>query len=297
MIQGKTKVLGAGAESIFPITITKNILFNGTSKTLEQWIEEHGEVGDLAAERQLPNRGIVYDTDSVFCLSGASFGNAGGNGWFELACSKLGVTPMNKAVSGSHVNNLASGMFDGTFWTSAEFESMTHLVIMFTHNYDVFAPQVIEDNWLDYTNNFQYTGTQSARCFDYIIHKYRAMCYDQRNVAGSKWYGTEHGKPCNIILCTHWHDARTLYNSSIRQLSRKWNIPLICFDENAGYTYLQPLESSTGDSVQYSLLLSNDSEVINGITVGWHPKGGQTQVPQKQMAKTFCDYMAPNAKI
>ena len=114
MVQGSSKLLGIGEENIFPVTLTKDVLFNGTSKTLEQWIEEHGEIGSSATDMHISNRGIVYDSDSVFCLSGASFASSN-NGWFELACTKLGVTPMNKAVSGSHITNLASGMFNGTF--------------------------------------------------------------------------------------------------------------------------------------------------------------------------------------
>lgn len=299
MKTGKIQELRANSTStevIYPVTPAQAVKLAGTSQSLADWMQRHGSP-EPAPLMQLSNRGVLYDGDSVFCLTGASFASSG-NGWFEIACQRLGIAGMNKAVSGSHVSDLANGMYNNTFWTSAEFEQFTHLVIMFSHNYDVSLFNETPDNWTDYTGNFQYSQDRtSTRSFDYIIRKYRDMCYAQRLVTGSKWFGTAAGKPCNIIFTTHWHDARAKYNASIRKVCDRWRLPLVAFDECAGFTINQPLEVSTGESIQMSLKYAGDTEVIDGITVGWHPQLGQAAYIQNKLAKTFCDYLIPNTLL
>lgn len=296
MKTGTIKELKATQEStevIYPVTPTNAVKIPGTSMSIADWMAQHGDPVP-APTSQIANRGVLYDSSSVFCLSGASFASSG-NGWFEVACRNLGVAPMNKAVSGSHVSDLATGMYNGTFWTPAEFEQFTHLVIMFSHNYDISLFNEVEDDWTNYSF-FQYSNDRvSTRCFDYIIRKYRDMCYAQRLVTGSKWFGTTAGKPCNIILTTNWHDSRTRYNDSVRKVCEKWRLPLVAFDECVGFTRNQPLETASGESIQMSLKYSGDTEVIDGVTYGWHPQLGQAQYIQQKMAKTFCDYLIPNA--
>ena len=100
--------------------------------------------------------------------------------------------------------------------------------------------------------------------------------------------GQYYVKPCQIILATHWHDGRPIYNKSIRQLAVKWGLPLICFDEEIGFTK-STLNPATGyqASIEYVGNQNGASplEEIDGIQYGWHPMCGNADIfIQKKIA-------------
>ena len=80
--------------------------------------------------------------DLTIMLTGASFA-VRENGWFELGCSQLGATPLNKSVSGEAIYHTANRMADGTFYTFEELESTDVLVIDHVHNQDVADESVL----------------------------------------------------------------------------------------------------------------------------------------------------------
>ncbi len=44
------------------------------------------------------------------------------------------------------------------------------------------------------------------------------------------------GKPASIVLCTHWHDSRPIFNTSVRKLAEKWGFPVVEFDRYIGFS-------------------------------------------------------------
>lgn len=216
----------------------------------------------------------------TFMISGASFATPN-NGWIELACEKLNKKCINKAVSGSAITDLANAMYNSSFYSDIEFEQHDALVIMHVHNMDV-----INGPLKDVYNEYQLPFDRSnyAIAYDYVIKRYVDDCYQQKYNPKSKWYNSENGKPCKIILSTHWHDSREIFNSSIRALATKWNIPLVKFDENIGFT---KNSNNLLNSSQPSIGFADNNEIINGITYGWHPKQGKDQYIQKKMADIF----------
>ena len=61
------------------------------------------------------------------CIVGASFAYPE-NCWFELACEKLGLKPMNKAISGTDIIDTAQSMKDNTLFTREELDSFATFV-------------------------------------------------------------------------------------------------------------------------------------------------------------------------
>lgn len=212
-----------------------------------------------------------------FMLTGASFG-VPQNGWFELSCKAFDAEAINKAVSGEAIYHTAVRMATNTFYTKDELERTDAFVIMHVHNQNV-----ADETWLKSDFN-EYTMPTSnyAIAYDYVIKRYKDDCYKLKDDPTSKYYGTENGKPAVIILCTHWHDSRTVYNPAIRILAQKWNLPLVEWDTNIGFTK-EVLENGQQPSIQYAL----NTEVINGVTYGWHPLQGQGQYIQKKMSEIF----------
>jgi len=221
----------------------------------------------------------VFSAESKyhFMLTGASFA-VPENGWFELSCKAFDAEAINKSVSGEAIYHTANRMATNTFYSTAELERTDAFIIMQVHNQNV-----ADDTWLkeDYT---QYTipTTNYAVAYDYVIKKYKDDCYKLKDDPTSKYYGTANGKPAVIVLCTHWHDARTTYNSAIRVLAQKWNLPLVEWDTNIGFTK-DVLENGVQPSLQYA----KDTEVINGVTYAWHPLRGQEQPIQKKLSAVF----------
>ena len=99
-------------------------------------------------------------TDSL-CIVGASFAYPE-NGWFEMACEKLGLKPINKAVSGTSIKDTAKSMKESTLFTLEELDSFTALVIMHTHNVNVCSNVGVHAPFTE--------------AFDYVIKGYTAMC-------------------------------------------------------------------------------------------------------------------------
>ena len=218
-------------------------------------------------------------------LTGASFASYR-NGWFEIGCKHLNAFPINRAVDGHSIVNTANQMNEGTLYTSEELDSISAFVIMHVHNRDVFDETQLLDDYKAYTTPF--TRDNYAISYDYVIKKYIDDCFQLRNNPKSCYYGTELGKPAIIVLCTDWHDARETYNSSIRKLAVKWGLPLIEFDKEIGFSknMLHPVTKKT-----FSLFYSKDSQMINGVKYGWHPRRGASEYIQQRMAAIFVQKM------
>lgn len=218
-------------------------------------------------------------------LTGASFATKE-NGWFELGCKQLNAQPLNKAVGGESINTAANRMLNGTLYTKQELEDVDALVIMQVHNNDVFDDSKLTTSWQDYKTPLD--GSNYAVGYDYVIKRYISECYQMKYDSNSKYFNHAAGKPVVIVLCTHWHDARTTYNNSIRKLSEKWGFPLVEFDKNIGFSKNQ-IHPVTCE--QYSLIYSTDSQMIDGQKYGWHPKRGQNVYVQQRMASIFSGKM------
>ena len=91
-----------------------------------------------------------------------------------------------------------------------------------------------------------------------------------------------------IVFCTHWNDSRKIYNTSIRRLSEKWGIPVVEFDKYIGFSsnHKHPV---TGDS--FSLIFTDDNQVVHDRMQGWHPRHGENSYIQRRMAAIFADTM------
>lgn len=221
----------------------------------------------------------------TFLLTGASFAEPN-NKWFELSCKSLGVNAINKAVGGESIADTANKMAAGTLYSSDEFEKMDVLVIMHVHEKDVFNEDRLKENYEDYTLPFD--NTDYASCFDYVIKRYISECYHAKDNPRSRFYGTKSGKPAVIVFCTHWNDSRKIYNTSIRRLSEKWGIPVVEFDKYIGFSsnHKHPV---TGDS--FSLIFTDDNQVVHDRMQGWHPRHGENSYIQRRMAAIFADTM------
>ncbi|NDV84591.1 DUF5040 domain-containing protein [Bacteroides sp. 51] len=205
-------------------------------------------------------------------LTGASFASDH-NGWFEIGCRHLNALPVNKAVAAHSIANTANMMHEGTLYTKEEFREINALVIMHVHNRDVFEESQLLDDYTAYPTPF--TRDNYAICYDYVIKKYIADCY----VAG---------KPAIIVLCTDWHDGRVTFNSSIRKLASKWGLPLVEFDKHIGFSK-NATHPATGK--QTSLIYAQDTQTIDGVKYGWHPRRGQHEYIQQRMAAIFVEQM------
>ena len=218
----------------------------------------------------------------VMMLTGASFA-VPENGWFEIACGNMDAEAINKAVSGEAIYHTARRMHAGTFYTATELERTDVLVIGHVHNQNVANEQWIKESWEDYTNIASTTDYSVA--YDYVIKRYIADCKALESNPGSKYFGTPGGKPARIILCTHWHDARTTFNPAIRKLASRWGFPLVEFDKNIGFSK----EDAASGEPQPSLAMAHDSETIGGVKYGWHPLRGSATHIQQRMAQIFLD--------
>ena len=222
------------------------------------------------------------DGRRTFLLTGASFA-APKNGWFEMACQEMDANAINKAVGGEAIYHTARRMDNGTLYTTPELDDIDILVIDHVHNKDVADQRWIQDRWEDYTSIA--TTKDYAVAYDYVIKRYIADCKALEHNPDSKWYGVPGGKPAHIMLCTHWHDSRTVYNPAIRKLAERWGLPLIEFDTQIGFSRL---DVAPGEP-QPSLAVAHDTETINGVTYGWHPLRGKDSPMQQRMARIFID--------
>lgn len=161
----------------------------------------------------------------TFVLTGASFASPS-NTWFETGCERIGATPINRAVGGQSILSTVKMMLDGTLYSREELERMDALVIMQVHDRDVYVSEDLGKGkcWEECASCLE-TGNY-AEGFDFVIKRYMSDCYNLRDDPDSKYYRSQSGKPALIVLCTHWHDARTVYNESVRKLAAKWGFPL-----------------------------------------------------------------------
>ena len=221
----------------------------------------------------------------TFLLTGASFASPN-NGWFELGCESIGATPINRAIGGESIASTANRMIEGTLYSPEEFEDMAALVIMQVHEQDVFDESQLKTDYMDYETPFAYDSYATA--YDYVIKRYLTECYNLKFDEGSKYYNSLSGKPAVILLCTHWHDARVVYNASVRKLADKWGFPVVEFDKYIGFSK-DATHPVTGE--QISRLFTNDKQETGGKTYGWHPVNGQDKYIQQRMAAIFADTM------
>nr|WP_236264148.1 DUF5040 domain-containing protein [Dysgonomonas sp. Marseille-P4677] len=226
----------------------------------------------------------IEDKYTIF-LTGASFASSN-NGWFELACKDLNAKPINRAVGGTAIVDAANLMAEGKLYTTEELEVIDAFVIMHVHDQDVADISALKDNYKDYKTPFD--RSNYAIAYDYLIKRYITECYNLKFDATSKYYGTKSGKPAIIIFCTHWHDARIKFNSSIRILGQRWGLPIVEFDKYIGFSknHLHPVTK-----MQYSILYAHNNETINGVDFGWHPYEGQDKYVQQRMAAIFTELM------
>ena len=177
-------------------------------------------------------------------------------------------------------------MADVTLYSKKELEEIDALVIMQVHNKDVYEELQLKDKYTNYEVPFDRSNYAAA--YDYVIKRYITECYELRNDTASKYYNTPYGKPAIIVLCTHWHDCRTVYNASIRKLAAKWGLPLIEFDKYIGFSknVLHPVTQKP-----FSQLYSTDIQVTEGIAYGHHPIRGEHSYMQQRMAAIFVDSM------
>lgn len=218
-------------------------------------------------------------------LTGASFASSN-NGWFELACKTLDATPINKAIGGEAIADAANKIAADTLYTKQQLEDIEAFVIMHVHDEDVASENGLKENYKDYETPFDRSNYAAA--YDYVIKHYITDCYNLKFDKNSKYYNTPSGKPAIIVLCTHWHDARIIYNSAIRKLADRWGFPVVEFDKYIGFSknHLHPV---TGK--QYSILYAHNNEKVNGVEYGWHPYNGEDKYIQQRMAAIFTDLM------
>jgi hypothetical protein len=188
----------------------------------------------------------------------------------------MGLKPINKAISGSNIKDTAQSMRENSLFTLEELDSFATFAIMHTHNYNVYDGVGVH--------------TPYVEAYDYVIKQYSALCQALEFNPDSKWFGIAGGKPVDILICTHWHDARTNFNESVRKLDEKWESVRLCkFDEQIGFTKDKP-DPQTGVqiSVYYAHPDQNATEIMGGVEYGWHPKRGRDSEIQQRMADIFC---------
>ena len=230
----------------------------------------------------LPNKRVM--------LSGASINQY--NGYFEYAMDVLGLDYINISVAGVNIFHLCYELYA----KGANYSDVDLLILSHTHDFDVSALPLRLEGYspTDYESDVvlgefiktasHYTGSlvgvdgiysadeMYAIGYDYAIKKWSELCF---NLKGKNGYDSLLGKPCQIILYTYWHDARPVFNSAIRRLSKKWGLPLIKDDENIGFTKdrVHPITKQ-----QMSRLYCNgipwQAEIdVDGVRYGFHPSG------------------------
>lgn len=229
-----------------------------------------------------------HQVKHTILLTGASFATAD-NGWFELGVRELKAKGINKAVPSESIADTANKLANGELYTTEELDEMDAFVIMQVHDRDVASLDSIKENYEDYILPFDRWESDAAAAFDYSIKRYYADCYNLKFNEKSKYFDTSHGKPVIIVLATHWHDSRTLLNSSVRVLAERWGFPVIEFDKNIGFSR-STIHPITKEQVSKQHTDWN-FETIDGVEYGWHPAKGRQAYIQQRMAAVFADQM------
>lgn len=276
--------------SVRKVTVTKITKFTRINQRL------------IAIEEAMPSLENHLAAKAIL-LIGASFAYSE-NTWFEQACEQLNLTAINKAVSGSKIHADAVKLMNGTLFD--DINSFDIFAMMHVHNYSIannLAAAYKDYSAADYEEDTDFTSAMTngtatnawySAAFDYIIKKYQTLCYAEKDNQDSPWYGKKSGKPCVIVICTSWHDARQTYNNAAKALAEKWGLHLCNFADNIGFS-CQRLNAATG--AQPSIIFANETTTetfsIDGVsgtyTVGWHPLRGRSQYIQQKMAKIFAD--------
>lgn len=263
-------------------------------------------------------------------LSGASIGMVA-NGWFEDACERIGCTHHNVSVSGESIKDAANKLWRGTLFAEGEFENTDVVVLSHVHNQNVASENstgILQSTVEEYearcynasgvlqegvtpdpTNPSDYVipltsskVTESyAAGFDYFLKKYAAMCYACKNDPNSRWYGTKSGKPFNVIICSYWHDARTVYNAAAKTLCERHGALFCDFAGQVGFSYHQT-DPTDPNSIRQSALYCNnaaygggsDTETltIDGVQytgMGWHPTRDPNSYLTKKLGKILSE--------
>lgn len=286
------------------------------STSIDEIKENINEENKALSGSSLAGGKTYMSSTNKIMLTGASLAyNA--NGWFENACNWLGVTGINKAISGTRIGQFAKRLYDNDYISSTEVEETEILVFNHVHNKDVYTLPTsyidysVEDYEAEADTNFLSNGGDTsdetyAKAFDYVIKKWIKMNEDLKDNPNSAYYQTPFGRPVKILLCTYWHDGRVKYNTSIRKLANKWGFPLVKFDEEIGLSCKVMSGRCKTDSdvivpdlMQFSLAngegMSNrdlcvidgvqyNAEIIDGKIVPWHYARGTSLEIQKRLA-------------
>ena len=273
-----------GYEDVFSLEISGGIV--------DELRDKAERLVDTSETLKTTNSPSLYLPNKTVLLSGASISDK--VGYFEYAMKKLGLTGTNVSAAGKNISYLCYLLYSNTY------RNHDVLIISHLHNFDVYSLPASVENYsaaeyeadevlAPYVTTRDYReGTivppdgytvdeMYAICYDYAIKKWMERCYNLRTTEG---YDSLAGKNCQIVLMTHWHDARTVYNSAIRKLAKKWGLPLIKEDENIGFSKNR-VHPVTGE--QWSVLYCNGvpysgkTEVINDVTYGFHPSGIATE--------------------
>ncbi len=257
-------------------------------------------------------KALVKSSENILGL-GASFmrGNPSGTGsnnsWLHTMAASLGCGVVNDALGGTNICYHANRLYDGTILGTAKAPilDVPAVLIMHSHNKDVYSLDEVYQSYSaeDYERNgivpfATTTGSEQddviyAMAFDYVIKKIISLynaCKTSVEYASAvqAYMGIYVPKPCQIVLATHWHDAREVYNNSVRKLATKWGLPLIRFDDKIGFTkdIVNPSTQSQS-SLEYVGNVGGASpiESINDVVYGWHPMCGSADVYiQRKMA-------------
>ena len=240
-------------------------------------------------------------------LIGASFADANENNWFELASERFADKSFfNKAVGSTNVMYDAWRLKNGTLYTAEEWEQFDVLMIDHVHDKDVFELKDIVVNGKtftgsqlsamsasDYESNgiidyfaalvydanvgmdrelyYGYREAQYyAAAYDYIFKKYRALCYAEKDDSSSQWYNSPFGKPCQVVLLTHWNDGRPTINKSLAKLGAKWNSLVVNLSLALGFAPSRLLLDSTRQFYNESTYYARDNEYVDNQYYGKH---------------------------
>jgi hypothetical protein len=117
-----------------------------------------------------------------------------------------------------------------------------------------------------------------ASGYDYLLKKYAYDCYMLKFNPKSKWYGSPFGKPCNVVICSYWHDGYKVFNESAKILAKRHGALYCDIAGQVGFSYMQT-DPTNENSIRVSRLYCNNSFgneediPIDGVMytkMGWH---------------------------
>ena len=271
-------------------------------------VQELGETVQNIDERLQIGACVSVRKNEKIMICGASFSQYGSsgspvNGFFELMCNRLELTPVNRFKSS--IILMADAMLDADetkphgslFMVDGVdvFAEVNALVIMHVHNQDVLLS---ESDYIERTvDYYKENGISNnyANAFDYVIKQYKQWCAEYsttRTYPGTSYQEVLGTKECQIILCSHWLPSRKLYNNTSRELARRFNLSYCDFDVSIGIAEndtvycvqntddnLTPTLDNWNKSLNYAGFVAvsagkpiGKTEVIDGVTWGWHPQ-------------------------